>query len=85
MEIERRMEDKAQDLPTFEKARFLVKDRHDAVALEGYCDKCNTRYSVAIPLMDYLALANFIPSKPLTGDCVKCKEKNCYTINLIEY
>ena len=74
MEIERRMEDKAQDLSTFEKLRSELKQRHDAVALEGYCSKCKTRYSIAFPLMDYLKVANFIPSKPVISDCALCKE-----------
>jgi hypothetical protein len=85
LEIERRMEAKAQDLSKFEQARFLIKHKHDTVALEGYCDRCNTRYPIAIGLEGYLYIANFIPSKPVKAECYLCKGKNCYTINLIEY
>lgn len=85
LEIERRMEDKAQDLSTFEQLRFQMKHRHDAVTLEGYCDKCKTRYSIALELIGYLKVANFIPSKPVMANCSLCKERYCYMINLIEY
>jgi hypothetical protein len=74
LEIERRMENKVQDPSTFEQVRFQMKHMHGAVALEGYCDKCKTRYSIAIPLIDYLKVANFIPSKPVIAGCALCKE-----------
>jgi hypothetical protein len=85
LEIERRMEENAEDISTFEQVRFQVKDRHDVVALEGYCNKCDTHYSTLMDLEYYLRVANFVPSIPSKIDCDLCKEKFCYAINLLEY
>ncbi len=85
LEIERKMEEKVKDISTFEQIRFQLKDRHDMVALEGYCDKCNTHYSTSMNLVDYLRIVNIVPSKPTKIDCDLCKEKFSYTMNLIEY
>ena len=67
LEIERRMEDKAQEISTFEQLRFQVKHRHDTVTLEGYCDKCKTEIQTSYP-----------PDRPEIVYCEDCYKQEVY-------
>jgi predicted metal-binding protein len=71
-EIERRMEDRVEDLASFEKTRFDMGARYNYVALEGNCKICKNCYSLGVELQNYLKIANLLPSEPITGDCVLC-------------
>jgi hypothetical protein len=85
LEIERRMEDRVESLATFEKTCFEARDRYDKVALEGNCKKCGCCISLAIPLRAYLDLANILPSEPIIGNCVSCKNDDSLVYKVIDY
>jgi hypothetical protein len=84
LEIERRMGDLVEDLASFEKTRFKIRTRYDYVALEGNCKKCKCCYSVALPLRPYLDVANILPSEPVTGTCMLCKDPESFVYKVIE-
>jgi hypothetical protein len=84
LEIERRMEDRVEDLASFEKTRFDIRTRYDLVAVQGNCKECKNCYSLGLELRPYLKIANLLPSEPITGDCVLCKTHDSVVFNVID-
>jgi hypothetical protein len=84
LEIERRMEDRAEDLGSYEKTRFDTRNSYDLVAVQGNCKKCKNCYSIGLEIRSYLKVANLLPSEPIIGKCVLCKIDDSYVINMID-
>ena len=78
------MEDKAEDLGSFEKTRFDTRNRYNFVTVQGNCKKCENCYSIGLEIRSYLKAANLLPFEPIIGKCVLCKSDDSYVINVID-
>ncbi|HEY6885449.1 MAG TPA: hypothetical protein VI278_15555 [Nitrososphaeraceae archaeon] len=84
LEIERRMEDRVEDLASFEKTRFDTRNSYDFVAVQGNCKNCKNCYSMGLEIRGYLKIANLLPFEPIIGKCVLCKSDDSYVIKVID-
>jgi hypothetical protein len=85
LDMERKMLDGSKNPENFENLRFELRDRYDEVAVEGVCKKCDSCFSIPLPLQDYLKIAKVLPSEPAITKCLQCHTDGSYVINVLGY
>jgi hypothetical protein len=87
LSIEAKVEREAKYPEGFEIARFNYRERHDMVAIVGYCKNCGCNHSIGVEIIYYLERTQLPSEDPFAflGDCRECNTKSSVIYPKFEY